>query len=245
MLLIVFIFGLIYGSFINVIIFRLPQNLSIISPRSYCPKCNKTIPFYNNIPLLSFIVQKGKCFSCKHAISIQYPLIELLLGIISLLSYKFLFLPELIFFLLISGLLISIIVIDYKYFIIPFELIVSIAIISIPYIIYYSNWEYHIYGMFIGIGYLSFVFIFTWIITKKQPLGYGDLQLILILGLWLGPLKILLTIFLGSILGIIYWIYLGLKNGRIKNLRLPFGTFLSISAIIMYLVPLNWRLFNL
>jgi len=245
MSLVAFIFGLIYGSFINVVIYRLPENLSIISPRSFCPQCKTKISFYNNIPLLSFIIQKGKCFSCRHVISFQYPFIELLLGLLSLLSYKLLILPESIFFLLISGLLISIIVIDYRCFIIPFELIISIMIICIPYIIYFSNWEYHIYGMLIGVGYLSFIFILTWIITKQQPLGYGDLQLILILGLWLGPLKILLTIFLGSILGIIYWIYLGLKNGYIKNLRLPFGSFLSIAAIIIYLMPLNWRLFNL
>ena len=244
MSLLVFISGLIYGSFINVIIFRLPNNISIIFPRSFCPKCKTQISFYNNIPLLSYIIQKGKCFSCKHAISIQYPVIELLLGIISLVSYKLLFLPEALFFLLITGLLISIIVIDYRYFIIPLELIISIVIICIPYIIYISNWKYHIYGMLIGLGYLSFVFIFTWIITKKQPLGYGDLQLILILGLWLGPLKIISTIFLGSILGIIYWIYLGLKNGYTKDLRLPFGSFLSIASIILYLMPLNWRLFN-
>ena len=197
MSLLVFILGLIYVSFINVIIFRLPNNISIIFPRSFCPKCKTQISFYNNIPLLSYIIQKGKCFSCKHAISIQYPVIELLLGIISLVSYKLLFLPEALFFLLITGLLISIIVIDYRYFIIPLELIISIVIICIPYIIYISNWKYHIYGMLIGLGYLSFVFIFTWIITKKQPLGYGDLQLILILGLWLGPLKIISTIFLG------------------------------------------------
>ena len=241
MLLLAFIFGLIYGSFINVIIFRLPENLSIISPRSFCPKCKSKIPFYNNIPLLSFIIQKGKCFSCKHLISIQYPIVEFLLGLICLLSYKFLILPDSIFFSLISGLLICIVVIDYRYFIIPLELIISILIICLPYILYFSDWRYHIYGMLMGIGYLSLVFIFTWIITKKQPLGFGDLQLILILGLWLGPLKILSTIFLGSILGIIYWIYLGIKNGYVKNIKLPFGSFLSIAAIIMYLIPLNWR----
>ena len=84
------IIGLIFGSFINVIIYRLPNNLSIIKPRSFCPKCKSKIPFYNNIPLLSFIIQKGKCFSCKHLISIQYPIVEFLLGLISVLSYKFL-----------------------------------------------------------------------------------------------------------------------------------------------------------
>ena len=241
MLLLAFIFGLIYGSFINVIIFRLPENISIISPRSFCPKCKNKISFYNNIPLLSFIIQKGKCFSCKHAISIQYPIIESLIGLICLLSYKFLFLPESIFFSLITGLLICIIIIDYRYFIIPFELIISILLICAPYIYFFSDWQYHIYGMLTGIGYLSFVFLFTWIITKKQPLGFGDLQLILILGLWLGSIKVLSTIFLGAILGIIYWIYLGFKNGYVKDIKLPFGSFLSIAAIIMYLTPLNWR----
>ena len=241
MLLLAFIFGLIFGSFINVIIFRLPENISIISPRSFCPKCKIKIPFYNNIPLLSFIFQKGKCFSCKNIISIQYPLIECLLGLICLLSCEFLFIPEAIFFSLISGLLICIIIIDYKYFIIPLELIISILLICIPYIFYFSDWQYHLYGMLTGIGYLSFVFLFTWIITKKQPLGFGDLQLILILGLWLGSIKILSTIFLGAILGIMYWIYLGLKDGYAKNIKLPFGSFLSIAAIIMYLMPLNWR----
>ena len=70
----------------------------------------------------------------------------------------------------------------------------SILIIIIPYIAYFTNYIFHYYGMLIGLGYLSFIFIITWIVTKKQPLGYGDLQLILILGLWLGPLKILLTL---------------------------------------------------
>ena len=241
MSLLAFIFGLIYGSFLNVVIFRLPENISIISPRSFCQQCKIKIPFYNNIPLLSFIIQKGKCFNCNSTISIQYPIIEFLLGFICLFSHNFLLFPESIFFVIISGLLICIIVIDYKYFIIPLELIISILIICIPYILFFSDWEYHIYGMIMGIGYLSIVFIFTWFITKKQPLGFGDLQLILILGLWLGPIKALTTIFLGSILGIIYWIYLGLKNGYVKDIKLPFGSFLSIAAIIMYLIPLNWR----
>ena len=241
MSLLAFIFGLIYGSFLNVVIFRLPENISIISPRSFCPQCKIKIPFYNNIPLLSFIIQKGKCFNCNSTISIKYHIIEFLLGFICLFYHNFLLFPESIFFVIISGLLICIIVIDYKYFIIPLELIISILIICIPYILFFSDWEYHIYGMIMGIGYLSIVFIFTWFITKKQPLGFGDLQLILILGLWLGPIKALTTIFLGSILGIIYWIYLGLKNGYVKDIKLPFGSFLSIAAIIMYLIPLNWR----
>ena len=95
-----------------------------------------------------------------------------------------------------------------------------------------------------GLGYLSFIFIITWFFTKKQPLGFGDLQLISVLGLLLGPLKVLITLFFAAILGIIYWIILSFKNGYDKNLKLPFGTFLAVTAIIMYLVPLNWDLFR-
>ena len=86
-------------------------------------------------------------------------------------------------------------------------------------------------------------FILTWITTKKQPLGFGDLQLIIVLGIWLGPMKILLTIFFGSILGIIYWIILLSYGGYSKNMKLPFGTFLCLSAIIVYLMPV-WDLYN-
>ena len=79
--------GLIIGSFLNVIIYRLPKNISIINPRSFCPKCKQTIPFYRNIPVLTFLIQKGRCNQCKANISIQYPIVEMLMGFIFLFSY--------------------------------------------------------------------------------------------------------------------------------------------------------------
>ena len=97
--------------------------------------------------------------------------------------------------------------------------------------------------MLIGLSYLLFIFLLTWIVTKKQPIGFGDIQLIILLGLWLGPMKILLTIFLAACLGIFYWFILSLMYGYTKNRKLPFGTFLSISSIAVYLIPLNWDLF--
>ena len=238
------IFGLILGSFLNVVIFRLPKKLSIITPRSFCPKCSITIPFYRNIPIISYVLQKGKCHGCESSISIQYPLIELTIALISFLSFQYFNFPEAIVFVLIGGILISISIIDYRYFIIPLSLSISSIIILIPYSIYYSNTTFHIYGMLIGLGYLSFIFITTWLITKKQPLGFGDLQLILILGLWLGPLKILLAIFMSALFGILYWILISFKNGYSKDLRLPFGTFLSITSILIYIIPVKWDLFS-
>ena len=83
-----------------------------------------------------------------------------------------------------------------------------------------------------------FVYTITWIVTKKEPLGLGDIQLIALLGLWLGPLKILITIFLSACIGIFYWIILYFVKGYKKNRKLPFGTFLSLSAIIIYLTKL-------
>jgi len=97
--------------------------------------------------------------------------------------------------------------------------------------------------MLIGLSYLLFIFIITWIATKKQPIGFGDIQLVILLGLWLGPMKILLTIFLAACLGILYWIILLLISGYKKDRKLPFGTFLSISSIMVYMIPLNWDLF--
>ena len=240
--LLLFIIGSIIGSFLNVVIYRLPLNLSIVMPRSFCTHCKKIIPFYRNIPIVSYIIQGGKCNECNKNISIQYPLIEFIIALNLVLSFYKYSIPESIFYFLVSSILICICIIDYKYFIIPLSLVFSSLVILIIYIICFTNPLYHVYGMLVGTGYLSFIFIITWIATKKQPLGFGDIQLMIILGLFLGPLKILLTIFFSAILGILYWIFLSYKNGFKKDLKLPFGTFLCFVSILMYLIPFNWDL---
>ena len=98
--------------------------------------------------------------------------------------------------------------------------------------------------MIIGLGYLTFIYLITFLIIKKQPMGYGDFILMTVLGLWLGPLKILLTIFISSILGLLYWMLLNIFKGYKKNRKLPFGTFLSLTAIILYILEINWDLFR-
>ena len=101
--LLLFIIGSIIGSFLNVIIYRLPLNISIIYPRSFCVNCKKTIPFYRNIPIISFILQKGRCNECNKKISIQYPLIELIVALNLILSFNKFLIPESIFYFLISS----------------------------------------------------------------------------------------------------------------------------------------------
>ena len=238
-----FILGSIFGSFLNVLIYRVPNNLSIAFPRSFCPHCKNTIPFYRNIPIFSFLIQFGKCADCNKRISLSYPIAEFLTGLIFVVGMGSFNLPESITFILISSFLLTISIIDYKYYIIPFQISLAILSILIPYTVFFSNIIYHVYGMLIGISYLLLIFILTWIVTKKQPIGFGDIQLIILLGLWLGPMKILLTIFLAACLGILYWLILSLMYGYTKNRKLPFGTFLSISSIVVYLIRLNWDLF--
>ena len=223
-----FIIGTIFGSFLNVVIYRIPNQLSIIKPRSHCPKCKK----------ISFLIQKGKCNQCNKSISFIYPLTEFIIGIIFLIGFHYFQYVEFISFILVSSLLYAISIIDYKYYIIPLELSFFTLLALLPNMIFSSNPLYYIYGLLVGLGYLLFIYTVTWVITKKEPLGLGDIQLIALLGLWLGPLKILITIFLSACFGIFYWIILYFIKGHEKNRKLPFGTFLSLSAIIIYLTKL-------
>jgi len=238
-----FISGSIIGSFINVIIYRLPNH--IITPRSFCPTCKTTIPLYRNIPILSYIIQCGKCTFCKEKISIRYLSVEMFNGLIWLYaacSFN-LYLPDIIYFGIIASILVAIAFIDYDHFIIPIPLIIFSLIYIILFLLY--NWfihdqilSNHFLSMIIGAGYLSVIFIGTWIITKRRGLGYGDLQLLLVLGLCLGSIiKILLIIFVSSLLAVIVWLLISYSKGFDKNRPLPFGTFLSVTSIFIYLIP--------
>ncbi len=239
-----FIFGLIFGSFLNVIIYRIPKNISIIKPRSFCPKCKKQIPLYRNIPLLSYIIQKGKCHNCFKKISSNYFIIELIIGVLWMLSfYYFNSLNETIYFNIISTLLIGIAIIDKKEFIIPLELTISSLIIIIIHSLIYGNILSNLSGMIIGLGYLSIIFIITFLITKKQTLGYGDLQLIFVLGLWISDIRILLVIFISSLIALIIWIIISIKYGFNRDRPLPFGTFLSITSIAIYPIKMDFLIF--
>tara|TARA_Y100000590_G_C15592616_1_gene966706 strand:+ start:91 stop:825 length:735 start_codon:yes stop_codon:yes gene_type:complete len=238
-----FIYGIIIGSFLNVIIYRVPLSLSIIAPRSFCTKCKKNIPFYLNVPIVSYLFLKGRCKYCNDRISEQYPIIEATMGIIFIYAFNNFNIQEALFFCTISSLLVCIAAIDYNHFIIPLNLSTILLIIIIPYIYINNNITYHIFGMMIGFSYLIFIFILTWIFTRQQPMGYGDLILIIILGLLHGPLKILLTIFFAAILGLMYWSILTIIKGHEKNRKLPFGTFLSLTSVLIYLLKINWDFF--
>ena len=238
-----FLWGLILGSFINVVIYRLPKNLSIIKPRSFCPNCKSSIPLYKNIPLLSYLIQKGKCSNCNKKISMVYPIVELSVGIIWLMgSIYFNNFNEILYFSIIASTLLAICFIDYKHFIIPLELSIFCFLFLTIILIYNNKFISHLDGLLIGTGYLSIIFLITWLITKRQALGFGDIQLTLVLGFWFGDFRILLVIFLSAIIALIYWILLSIFDKFDNNRALPFGSFLSTVSIIIY--PLNLGIFS-
>ena len=244
------ILGLCYGSFLNVLIYRLPNNLSIISPRSFCPNCKVLIPFYRNIPIISFLTQKGKCFNCYNKISMHYPAIEALTGF---LWFYFSFITigtlntfdsilHLSFSIIMISFLIPLAVIDYKYLYFPYSLILPLITISISFSFYELIYEENldsIIGVLVSIIFMSTTYLITkiyLIMQKRQeesPLGIGDILLMIPLSIWIGPVGIICSIFMSSILGLIIWIILYyMKNYNFNN-KMPFGPYLIITSIVI------------
>ncbi|MBC8255700.1 MAG: prepilin peptidase [Candidatus Marinimicrobia bacterium] len=231
-----FILGSIIGSFLNVIIYRLPRNLSIISPRSFCPKCDEMIPFYRNIPILSFIFQLGKCNHCSGKISIHYPIIEIISAVALLVTVILFSYPEAVLFYWMFVHLFVLSVIDQKWMKIPISLLISMTLGLMGYhLIWTVDLMVPISGLIVGIGFIVFVVGLNWLIFHKQTMGWGDLILVVILGAWLGTIQIFLTIFLASILALVAFLLFSIINGFNRAKYLPFIPYLSISAILIYL----------
>ena len=230
-----FLWGLIFGSFINVIIYRLPHNLSIIKPRSFCPNCKYSIPLYKNIPIISYIIQFGKCSNCNCKIPIIYPIVEFSIGMIWLFgSIYFNIFNDILYYSIIASILLSICFIDYKHFIVPLELSIFCLLFIMINLSLNGSLISHLDGLILGTGYLSIIFLVTWVITRRQSLGLGDIQLTLVLGIWLGDYRILLVIFISAFIALIYWLLISMLDKLDNNRMLPFGSFLSIVTILIY-----------
>ncbi|MCD6319787.1 MAG: prepilin peptidase [Candidatus Desulfofervidaceae bacterium] len=236
----VFFFGAIIGSFLNVCICRLPEGKSVIWPASHCPYCQTQIKWYDNIPLLSFLLLKGHCRYCGKPISWQYPVVELSTGIFTLLIYwKYgLSLPGLIYLLFVCALIV-VSFIDLKLQIIP-------DVISIPgifcgliasFFLPELSLKDALYGALLGGGILFLVAYGYYLIRKKEGMGGGDIKLLAMIGAFLGwkaiPFVILIASLTGSFIGIL-WIFLQKKD---KYFPIPFGPFLALGAICLLFFP--------
>jgi len=226
-----FVIGLFFGSFLNVVIYRFPGMKDIFIGRSYCPKCKKTIATYDLIPLFSYLILSGKCRSCGKPISIQYPLVEIITGLLFALSYYISgFSFSLIFYLPIFMLLILIFSYDLKHLEIPevFSwLFLALAILAGLFANIYSINNFLLGGL-VGGGILGILVG----ISEERWMGSGDIKIGLGFGFLLGYPRALLFLFLSFIIGALWGVFLILlKKGKLKS-QVPFAPFLIISALI-------------
>jgi len=226
----VFILGTIIGSFLNVVILRYNTGESIIKNGSRCFGCGKRLNWYELIPIVSFLIQKGRCRSCKSKISIQYPLVELLTGILFLLIFQITHYSLLVtgYYFIIFSLLIIIAVYDFRYQIIP-DLFVYLfnffALFNL----------FRIYDFIVGLVFFGF-FGLLWLVSRGNWMGLGDAKLALgigwLLGLFKGILALLLSFWTGALVGI-FLLFFFKKEYNIKS-RIPFGPFLILGIIIAF-----------
>jgi leader peptidase (prepilin peptidase)/N-methyltransferase len=260
----VFAVGASFGSFLNVCIGRWPEGLSVVKPRSRCPKCGHQIKATENIPLVSWLLLRGRCSGCGQRISIQYPIVELLVGLLWLAAFlqfgmSFTAFRVAVFATVLLGISIT----DAKHFLIPdgftvfglfFVLLTSFVALylgqSYPFV---GSWD-AVLGMCVGAGAISIVGWLGEVWLKRPAMGFGDVTLMAVVGAAVGPTRALLTIFIGAVLapivllGVVYplsargladdagqtELALETSSGWRKR-ELPFGVFLAPAALIALL----------
>jgi len=222
----VFILGAIIGSFLNCVIYRLEIRKSFIKGRSFCPHCKHALSFLDLIPVFSFFFLGGKCRYCKKPISIQYPLVELTTAIIFFLIFNFQFSILNVF---IACLLIIIFVYDLKHFIIPDEAIL-LGVMACLFNIFFDKLliTSYFWGAIIASGF----FLLIYLVSKGKWMGFGDVKLAFLMGLFLGFPAVLIALFLSFFIGsIVGLIQIGLGKKTMKS-EIPFGPFLVTGTFI-------------
>lgn len=233
----VVVLGLVWGSFLNVVIYRLPRDLSLIKPPSSCPRCGRRIKWYDNIPLLSYLILGGKCRFCREKIPAVYPLVEALTAVCFLIIYfNNLSFFDLQFFAdcLFSSSLIVLGFIDYFHQIIPDHITLPVIVLSLVYapFRYDLNLRQALIGAAVGGGFLLLVYLVYLLWRKKQGLGMGDVMMMLMVGAYLGLGRTILTLILASVVGAIFGLLLIKFKKKDLQYSLPFGTFIAAAAFV-------------
>lgn len=232
-----FVLGTVIGSFLNVVILRLKNKKSVFKKPSHCPFCKKKLKWYELIPIISFVLQKGRCRKCKKKISWQYPLIEFFTGLVFLLIF---FYQLSFFWFLISCFLIIIFVFDLKHYLVPDKIIYPAIIISFFYRLWLPVPNYLLAAV---IGGAFFLIIF--LISRGKWMGMGDVKIGILMGLLLGLPQLFTALFLAFLIGgAVSIILLVLKKKALKS-EIPLGPFLTGATFITLLwgdILLNWYL---
>ena len=226
-----FIYGLLIGSFLNVCIYRIPEKQSVVVVRSHCMSCGKQIKWYDLVPLVSFLILRGKCRYCKAKLSWQYPAVEalngILYGIIVLVNG---FNITSILYCLATSALLALSIIDWRTYEIPPSFNIFIGILGIIRLILdLPHWYNYVIGFVSVSGFLLLIFL----VTKGRGIGFGDVKLMAAAGLLLGWKLIILSLGLGCVLGSI--IHITLMYVKDKDRVLAFGPYLSLGIFISML----------
>ncbi len=243
---VVSLFGLVFGSFANVCIYRMPRDLSIVKPGSTCPKCKSLISWYDNIPVLSYIFLKAKCRNCGNKISVRYPLIEIVCALLFLLMYSLYgfsyILPS---FCLFAFSLLIITAIDFEFQIIPDEFSLFLVLLGLG----TSFFNYFLadtvsmrvlqsfFGLLAGGGSLVVIAVVGKWIFKKDAMGGGDIKIMAGVGTFIGWEKVLFAIFLASLIGSIVGISLIVFKKISKKEAIAFGPYLAVSSLLVLFLP--------
>jgi leader peptidase (prepilin peptidase)/N-methyltransferase len=234
--------GAAIGSFLNVLIYRIPEGQSIIFPSSRCPRCTHSIRFYDNIPIISYLILKGRCRDCHEKISLRYPLVETITALLSMfLFWKFGLSTKYLFSFIFTCALIVITFIDLDHQIIPDVItlpgipvffLIAISFMGIPVL-------EALLGILIGGGCLFAIAFIYELITKREGMGGGDIKLLALLGAFLGWKSLFFILFVSSLLGAVVGVSVMIARGKDMKYAVPFGPFLSIAAVAYLFVGID------
>lgn len=231
----VFILGLLFGSFLNVVIYRLPREESVVTPGSHCPQCNTQLSAGELIPVVSYLAQKGRCKTCDAPISSRYPLVELSTATLLTLQFHFFgFVLAFLFFGLLTLVLVAMTMIDYDLQIIPDELNLLLLILGVVYLLVVRLPEAglrgllpHAIGFFIGGG-----LFFAIAVLSGGGMGGGDVKLMAVMGLWFGWQQLLVLMLLSFVSGAVISLFLLATKIKGRKDAIPFGPFIALAAYL-------------
>ena len=251
------IMGLCVGSFLNVCIARMPDDRSVVHPRSHCPACGTGISARDNIPLISWVLLRARCRACGTHISVLYPIIELMMGLLTwVLYHRFIPTPEaltvgngiaLLLVVVFVSMLVALTFIDVRHYIIPDEFsiyaapigIVGVAVLgflSFSHPVLASSWKASFLGATLGGGSLGAIMLLYWIVRREEGMGLGDVKLLIMMGAFLGPLPAIpFILIVSSMAGALVGLPLALLGNKGLRVAIPFGPFLAFAGVLYVL----------
>ena len=229
------ILGFVFGSFLNVCIYRLPRGESVVEPRSHCPSCKAFLRWFDNVPLLGYVMLRGRCRECKAVISSVYPLVECATAILFIVQYVVVGnSPVLVVRLLFSSLMVVLFVTDFQHRVLPNTVTIPGVIVGwcCSWVVA-PGWLDASLGIVVGATFFIVLSEAYYRVSGREGLGMGDVKMLAMIGAFLGWELMLFTMLMASFLGVLVWIVIVMSGHGDVRYRLPLGSFPAISAVVM------------